>query len=80
MEGEIYSIGYWTNPYSGAKEYFWMRSDDRKEAKEKFKRAMKCGQPKTFTNWAAGACKYYSNKDKFIADCAKVKLNPRLED
>lgn len=78
MELEVYTIGHWVNPYSCAREYFWMRSDSKVEARDKFKLAMKRGQPKTFIDWAVGTCKHYTDMNKFIAACEKVNLHPNL--
>lgn len=79
QETEIFTLGYWNNAYrSGEKEYFWMRSDDRAEAREKAKRKMKNGQPSTFIDWCGGSCKHFSDVEKFVAACNKVGLNPKI--
>jgi hypothetical protein len=80
QEPEIFTLGYWNNAYrDNDKEYFWMRSDDRKEAKEKSARRLKNGQPKRFIDWCGGSCKHFSDVKKFIAACNKVGINPNLE-
>jgi hypothetical protein len=77
----IYVLGYWNNPYrSNDREYYWFRCyEGMKEARRIGKRKQEHGQPKTFIDWVQGKNSYFTSEAKFLAACAKVGMNPKLD-
>lgn len=77
---EFFVLGYWVEPYSCRKEYFWMRYfDTRKEALEAGKRKQHNGQPKTFRDWCEGTNRVFSSAEAFVKAAQKVGLNPKMD-
>ena len=77
----IYVLGYWSNPYSAGKEYFWFRCHDGdiKTARRLAVAKQERGQPTQFTNWCKGKNMFYRDLREFLTAAKSVGLNPRLD-